>query len=52
MNKSKLGKAIQDMQLNQLNHPKKEMAGITNIGDYTSYRNRRAKEENATNYEK
>ena len=38
------------MQLNQLNHVKKEMQGIEAISDYTSYRRRRAKQQNNMNY--
>ena len=34
------------MQLNQLNQLKKEMQGIEAISDYTSYRRRRAKQQN------
>ncbi len=36
VNKSKFAKLIQEMQLNQLNHLKKEMQGIETISDYTS----------------
>ena len=37
------------MHLNQLNHLKKEMAGIEAISDYTSYRRRRAKQQKNMN---
>ena len=38
------------MQLNQLNHVKKEMQGIEAISDYTSYRRGRAKQASNMNY--
>ena len=37
------------MQLNQLNHLKKDMQGIEAISDYTSYRRRTAKQQNNMN---
>ena len=44
-----LQKLIKEMQLNRLNHLKKEMQGIEAINDYTSYRRRRAKQQNNMN---
>ena len=49
VNKTKLAKLIKEMQLNQLNHLKKEMPGIEAISDYTSYRQRRAKQQKNMN---
>ena len=49
-NKTKLAKLNKEMQLNPLNHLKKEMQGIEAISDYTSYRHRRAKQQNNINY--
>ena len=37
------------MQLNQLNHLKKEMQGIEAVSDYKSYRRRRAKQQKNMN---
>ena len=37
------------MQLNPLNHLKKEMQGIETISEYTSYRRRRAKQQKNMN---
>ena len=48
-NKTKLAKLNKDMQLNPLNHLKKEMQGIEAISDYTSYRRRRAKQQKNMN---
>ena len=36
VNKPKLANIIKEMQLNQLNHLKKEMQGIEAISNYTS----------------
>ena len=49
-NTTKLAKVIKEMQLNQLNHVKKEMQGIEAISDYTSYRRGRAKQASNMNY--
>ena len=49
VNKSKLAKLIKEMQLNQLNHLKKEMQGIEAISDFISYRRRRAKQQKNMN---
>ena len=49
VNKTKLANVIKEMQLNQLNHLKKEMQGLKAISDYTSYRRRRAKQQNNMN---
>ena len=49
VNKTKLAKLIKEMQLNQLNHLKKEMQGIEASSDYTSYRPRRAQQQNNMN---
>ena len=38
------------MNLIQLNHLKKELQGVEAISDYTSYRRRRAKQQNNINY--
>ena len=46
---TKLANIIKEMQLNQLNHHKNEMQGIEAISDYTSYRRRRAKQQNNMN---
>ena len=49
VNKTKLAKLIKEMQLNQLNHLKKEMTGIETISEYTCYRRRRAKQQKNMN---
>ena len=49
MNKTKLAKLIKEMQLNQLNQLKKEVQGLDAISDYTSYRRRRAKQQQNMN---
>ena len=50
VNNTRLAKLIKEMQLNQLNHLKKEKPGIEAISEYTSCRRRRAKQQNNMNY--
>ena len=47
---TKLAKLIKEMQLNQLNHLKKELQGTEAISDYTSYRRNRANQQKNMNY--
>ena len=49
-NKTKHAKVIKGMQLNPLNHLKKEIQGIEPTSDYTSYRSRKAKQQNYMYY--
>ena len=43
-------KLVKQMQINQLNHLKKEMGAVESIGQANNYRRRRLRDQNNINY--